>query len=163
MSVCRTIAFGVMTLIFLCSCSVVPKWGKQTDVSKSDKTQATPKSGKAPDVSKPLKSQDSNKGAMLLSAGIAQYEDGEYELAENNLNSALALGLTDPADKITAHKYLAFLYCASGLEALCQMEFSKVFEIDPQFTLSPAEAGHPIWQPVYDKARSQVTPVQKKP
>ena len=154
MSVCRTIAFGVMTLIFLCSCSVVPKWGKQTDVSKSVKTQASPK---------PVKSQDSNKGFTLFSAGIAQYEEGEYELAENNLNSALALGLADPADKITAHKYLAFLYCVSGLEALCQMEFSKVFELDPQFTLSPAETGHPIWQPVYDKARSQVTPGQKKP
>jgi len=38
-----------------------------------------------------------------------------------------------------------------------------VFEIDPGFTLSPAETGHPIWQPVYNKAKRQITTGQKKP
>jgi hypothetical protein len=154
MSNFRTIALWVISLIFLSSCSYVPKWGKQTEASPSSNTQVTGKS---------IKQSDANQGADLFAAGIAQYEEGEYELAEHNLNSALALGLADPVDKITAHKYLAFLYCVSGLEALCQMEFGKVFEIDPGFTLSPAETGHPIWQPVYNKAKRQITTGQKKP
>jgi hypothetical protein len=150
----RTVAIWGMALILLSSCSYVPKWSKKTDVSPPDTTQTTVKSKKL---------SDSNKGAPLLTAGITQYEAGEYELAENNLKSALTLGLADPTDQITAHKYLAFLYCISGLEALCQMEFAKIFDIDPQFTLSPAETGHPMWQPVYDKVKNQTTLGQKKP
>lgn len=150
----RTAVIWGMALILLSSCSYIPKMGKQKDVPLSDTAQTTVKSKKL---------SESNKGAPLLTAGITQYEAGEYELAENNLKSALTLGLADPTDQITAHKYLAFLYCVSGLEALCQMEFAKVFDIDPGFTLSPAETGHPIWQPVYDKAKNQTTSGQKKP
>lgn len=150
----RTVVIWGMALILLSSCSYVPKFGKKSDAPPAETTQTTVKSKKM---------SDANKGVPLLTAGISQYEAGEYELAENNLKSALTLGLIDPTDQITAHKYLAFLYCVSGLEALCQMEFAKIFDIDPKFTLSPAETGHPIWQPVYDKAKNQTTGGQKKP
>ena len=73
------------------------------------------------------------------------------------------MGLADPGDKITAHKYLAFLYCVSARKTLCKKEFKKAFEIDPGFTLSPAEEGHPMWQPVYRQVKNQMTPVKKKP
>jgi tetratricopeptide (TPR) repeat protein len=143
MSVFRTNALFMLTLIFLAACSFAPKWSKPQDVPKSNKIQ------------------NSNNGSVLYAAGIANYEEGEYDLAEKNLNSALALGLAEPGDNIMAHKYLAFLYCVSGRQSLCQMEFKKAFELDPGFTLSPAEAGHPIWQPAYDKVKNQMMPVKK--
>jgi Tfp pilus assembly protein PilF len=154
MPVFRTSVLFMVTLIILSACSFAHKAGKPQDAPKSGKTQEAPKSAKTP---------DSNKGGALYAAGIAHYEEGEYDLAEKNLNSALALGLADSEDKIKAHKYLAFLYCVSGRQTLCQKEFKKAFELDPAFTLSPAEAGHPIWQPVYDNVKGQMTPVKKTP
>ncbi|MBI5589272.1 MAG: TssQ family T6SS-associated lipoprotein [Deltaproteobacteria bacterium] len=141
----RTIALCMVTLIILAACSFAPKPGKPQSIPKSSK------------------SEELNKGGLFYSAGITYYEEGEYEPAEKNLNSALALGLADPGDKIKAHKYLAFIYCVSGRQVLCENEFKKVFELDPGFTLSPAEAGHPMWQPVYDKVKSQMAPVKKTP
>jgi Tfp pilus assembly protein PilF len=154
MTAFRTNAIFIVTLIILAACSSAQKTGKTQDVPKPSKTQ---------DVPKPSKPQDLNKGRALYVAGITNYEEGEYELAEKNLKSALALGLADPIDKIMAHKYLAFLYCVSGRHTLCKKEFKKAFELDPDFTLSPAETGHPIWQPVYDNVKSQMTPVKKTP
>jgi Tfp pilus assembly protein PilF len=153
MSVFRTTSLCLMALMILSACSAAPKSSKPQEVPKSSQPQDAPKSGKP---------QGANKGGALYSMGITNYEEGEYDLAEKNLKSALTLGLADPGDKIKAHKYLAFLYCVSGRHTLCQNEFKKAFDIDPGFTLSPAEIGHPIWQPVYDKVKSRMTPAKNK-
>ena len=39
---------------------------------------------------------------------------------------------------------------------LCRDEFRKAFEIYPEFALTPAEDGHPIWGPVYRNVRTQL-------
>ena len=89
------------------------------------------------------------KGPQMLSSGIKSYEDGNYRDAIAQLQGALDTGLPASADKITAHKYLAFTYCVSNRETLCREEFGKVLAIDPKFDLAPAEAGHPIWGSVF--------------
>ena len=145
MSFLRTIALCMVTLTIFAACSFAPRTVKPQDIPKSSKPE------------------DGNKGGSFYSSGITYYEEGEYELAEKNLKFALTLGLADPEENKKAHKFLAFLYCVSERQALCQNEFIKVFELDPGFTLSPAESGHPMWQPVYDKVKSQMTPVKKSP
>ncbi len=145
MSFFRAIALCMMTLILLAGCSFISKPGKPRDIPKS---------------SKPV---DLNRGSSFYSAGITYYEEGEYESAEKNLKLALTLGLANPEDNKNAHKFLAFLYCVSDRQTLAETEFKKAFEIDPGFSLSPAESGHPMWQPVYDKVKSQMTPVKKLP
>ena len=145
MSFFRTIALCMMTLIVLSACSSAPKPVKPQDIPK---------------LSKP---EDLNKGRSFYVAGITYYEEGQYEDAEKNLRLALTLGLADPEDNRNAHKYLAFIYCVSDRRQLCESEFKKVFEIDPGFTLSPAESGHPMWQPVYDKVKSQMSQIKKTP
>jgi Tfp pilus assembly protein PilF len=107
--------------------------------------------------------EDLNPGGKQLSAGITYYEDAKYALAEKNLKDALALGLTDPDDQVAAHKYLAFLYCVSSRKTLCKEEFNKAFEIDPAFTLNPAEEGHPMWRNIYLQVKKQKTSVNKSP
>jgi Tfp pilus assembly protein PilF len=94
-----------------------------------------------------------NKAEQNLNTGIKLYEDGTYADAAKNLQSALDGGL-DKVDQVKAHKYLAFIDCVSDHEKLCREEFAKALAIDPGFTLKPAEAGHPIWGPVFVSVKS---------
>jgi Tfp pilus assembly protein PilF len=84
-----------------------------------------------------------------LASGIKSYEDGYYKTALLHLQQADEIGLNDNRDKIVAHKYLAFIHCISKREQECREEFRKALEINPAFELEPAEAGHPIWGPIF--------------
>lgn len=89
-----------------------------------------------------------SKGEPQLQAGIRLYENGRYPQATTSLQSALNAGLSD-ADQVTANKYLAFISCVSSRERQCRAYFRRALEIDPSFELEPAEAGHPMWGPVF--------------
>lgn len=80
---------------------------------------------------------------------MRSYDDGQYELAETALRAALAGTLRSPRDKATAHKLLAFIYCTSNREAQCEAAFKAARDNDPTFRLGRAEAGHPLWGPVF--------------
>ena len=88
------------------------------------------------------------KGEAALAVGLQRYQAGEYPASAKSLQSALALGLANP-DRITAHKHLAFIHCASSRERACRDAFRKALEIDPGLELAPAEAGHPAWGPLF--------------
>jgi Tfp pilus assembly protein PilF len=102
-----------------------------------------------------LQSLFKNEGAPALSTGIRQYDDGNYAESLKNLQSAVDLGLAGKSDRIKAHKYMAFIHCVSGRERQCRDEFRKGLEIDPQMELEAAEAGHPIWGPVFRAAKAR--------
>ena len=91
-----------------------------------------------------------------LTTGITQYEAGDYDNALKNLSGALDHGLLTKAEQASARKHLAFIHCVSNREAACRDEFRKAFEIYPEFSLSAAEDGHPIWGPVYRNVRTQL-------
>lgn len=95
------------------------------------------------------------KAEQALSAGISQFEEGEYADATRNLRSALDLGLARPADGVKAHKYLAFIQCVSGRPRQCQDEFRKALEIDPAMELELSESGHPLWGPEFRSAKAR--------
>jgi Tfp pilus assembly protein PilF len=94
------------------------------------------------------------KGQPQLRAGIKFYEDGRYAQAERNFEQALNSGLADPA-RVTAHKYLAFIHCASRRERQCRGHFASALEIDPAFELDASEAGHPMWGPVFRSVKAR--------
>jgi Tfp pilus assembly protein PilF len=94
-----------------------------------------------------------NKGDAALAAGLRQYEDGNYGEAAKQLQTAIDQGLSS-ANRVTAHKHLAFIHCASGRTAACRDEFRKALAINPDMQLSPAEAGHPSWGPVFRSAKA---------
>ena len=83
-----------------------------------------------------------------LTMGVWMYEDGDYGGSENYLKSALSQEQTD-AERVRAHKYLAFILCAERHEQECRREFREALAIDPSFELTPAEQGHPTWGPVF--------------
>ena len=93
---------------------------------------------------------------------MKSYEDGDYRSAARQLQSALSLGLPAFADQATAHKYLAFIACASGRQRACRDEFRKAFEADGNFNLTPAEAGHPVWGPVFRSVKAEMAKARPK-
>jgi Tfp pilus assembly protein PilF len=98
---------------------------------------------------------------QLLEKGIKKYEDGEYKSASTHLQNALNTGLSRKTDSAKAHKYLAFIACGSENTRRCRDEFRKAFDDDPNFALDAAEAGHPVWGPVYRGVRGQVKSKEK--
>jgi Tfp pilus assembly protein PilF len=84
-----------------------------------------------------------------LIEGIRLYDDGQYPAAEVALQRALQAGLASARDRATAHKLIAFVACTSGREAECEAAFRAARAADPGFELGRAEAGHPMWGPVW--------------
>jgi Tfp pilus assembly protein PilF len=99
----------------------------------------------------------SSKGAATLAAGIRQYDEGEYPEAVRNLQAAIDLGLTE-REQVNAHKHLAFVHCSSGRERACREEFRKALSSDPALELTAAEAGHPVWGPIFTALKSGPAP-----
>lgn len=88
-----------------------------------------------------------------LMSGLRLYEDAQYAEAEKALNEALRLKLASARDRATAYKTLAFIYCTTERPAECEAAFRTARLTDPQFMLNKAEAGHPVWGPVYARSR----------
>jgi hypothetical protein len=81
--------------------------------------------------------------------GLRFYEDGVFDRAEQSFRSALLQGLRDRRDVASAHKYLAFIACAFNRVPECEHQFRQAIGADPNFVLTDAEIGHPVWGPVY--------------
>jgi Tfp pilus assembly protein PilF len=93
-------------------------------------------------------------GNSYLEEGIENYEEGNYRIAKRRLQFALEEGLSKP-DRVNAHKYLAFIACVSSRQLTCREEFAIALELDPNFELTPAEAGHPIWGPMFKSVKGK--------
>jgi hypothetical protein len=96
----------------------------------------------------------SNKGEDELAFGVRAYEDGEIAYSAKLLQASLDQGLRSTSDRVRAHKYLAFIHCASSRVPQCRDEFKKALDIDPSFDLRESEAGHPIWGPVFRSVKT---------
>jgi len=96
------------------------------------------------------------RAAEQLALGQKQFEAGDLEGATRNFNASLEHGMLSKGDQSVARKHLAMINCVSNREAQCRDEFRKAFEINPDFALTQAEDGHPIWGPVYRSVRTQL-------
>jgi tetratricopeptide (TPR) repeat protein len=131
-------------LLALAGCEQMPKVG--------DSASAVP----APPAPQITEAQLRERATGQLTRGVELYQAGEYEAAIKSLASSLDHGLLGRPDQARARKLMAFSHCVQGRELLCRDEFRKAFEIFPEFALSPAEDGHPIWGPVYRTVRTQL-------
>jgi Tfp pilus assembly protein PilF len=95
------------------------------------------------------------KGSPALAAGVQQFENGQYADAAKTLQTALDLGLNSSGDRARAHKYLAFMHCASNRLTQCREQFSRALEASPQLELEPSEVGHPIWGPAFKQVKAK--------
>ncbi len=90
-----------------------------------------------------------------LDKGVMSYEEGNYIASMAALNDVLQTKLANKDDKVSAYKYLAFIHCVSGREKMCYESFRKALALNPSFELTPAEAGHPVWGPVFRSAKAK--------
>lgn len=95
-------------------------------------------------------------GPVVMLMGIHNYEQGEFDKAEDFLRTALTLGLPDQRDWARASKYLAFILCTSERQDDCASVFRSILERDPAFSLSRSEAGHPMWGPVFSEIKREM-------
>jgi hypothetical protein len=102
------------------------------------------------------------KADLELNKGIRNYEEGDYKNAASHFQNALEDGLAAVGDQVTAHKFLAFIYCISGEKMACRAEFRKVFNLNSKFELTPAEAGHPIWGPAFQDVKAEAASRKRK-
>jgi Tfp pilus assembly protein PilF len=131
--------FIIMLMLLLTGCETVQK-GVSHITDSLDFEKARAKSTEETALPTP---------EARLKSGITQYEQGNYANAQRLIQGALGEGLISRTDQARAYKYLAFIYCITDRVAQCRQEFSNAVSADPKFSLTPAEAGHPSWGPVY--------------
>lgn len=95
-----------------------------------------------------------SKGEAAFATGMQEYENAQYVESARHLQAAVNLGLAD-AQRARAHKHLAFIHCASGRERLCREDFRKALAVEPKMDLTAAEAGHPVWGPIFRSMKEE--------
>lgn len=115
-----------------------------------------PAASAAPAAPQITEAQLRERAQGQLAKGAELYQAGDYEAAIRSLSGSLDHGLLTRPDQARARKLMAFSHCVQGREPLCRDEFRKAFEIFPEFSLTAAEDGHPIWGPVYRDVRTRL-------
>jgi tetratricopeptide (TPR) repeat protein len=100
------------------------------------------------------------KAEQMLVDGLVKYEAGEYPEAHTLLEAAYKEGLKEKKDQVRALKHSAFCLCLMSKWRDCRAEFLKIYDIDPDFDLTPAEAGHPSWTKTFAGAKAQAKRAQ---
>ena len=89
---------------------------------------------------------------MALKDALESYNNGDYNGAIKRLGSNdIAKGSKNL--QLSALKYTAFSYCVTARPVLCRQQFDKALKLDPTFDLDTGENGHPLWGPVFARAR----------
>ncbi len=161
-----TIGTVLSVLALAAACAAPPAKGPEPAAPGTPSVPASAPSTAAPPPAVPVAPMPAEPVLDLsqqeLAKGIKSYEDGSYPTAARQLQAALNFGLAAPAEQAQARKYLAFIQCVSKRGQACRDEFRKAFAADPTFDLAPAEAGHPIWGPVFRAVKAeQGKPVRK--
>lgn len=132
----RTIFLGGLAVLLMSGCQTTKTWNPFACDAAHAGGAATPTDKK-------------------LNYGVLSYEEGNYQASIMALQGVLDTGLSGKPEQVKAYKYLAFIQCVSGREAMCRDYFKKALAIDPNFNLDTAEAGHPLWGPAFRSVKSK--------
>jgi tetratricopeptide (TPR) repeat protein len=127
-------------LITLASCAMFP---------------ATPPP-KATPVPEPTIPPRTERALANLADGLKRYDAGNFDEAKTSFLLAADSGVLTTAQQLDARKHMAFIYALQNRESSAREEFEKAFALDAKFELTPAEAGHPKWGPVYRQVKADV-------
>lgn len=105
----------------------------------------------APPVAVPVISPD----VQALKEGLALYSSGDFNGTIKKLSNAMEIwNGENKALQLDAIKHIAFSYCVTSKPLLCQQQFERALKLDPSFELAAGEIGHPLWGPVFLKAKN---------
>jgi hypothetical protein len=97
---------------------------------------------------------DAGRAPSALREGIGLYNEGDFNGAIRRL-SASDIANGSVGTRVTALKYTAFSYCVTSRPVQCRESFEKALRLDPSFDLAPGEHGHPLWGPVFARAKKE--------
>jgi tetratricopeptide (TPR) repeat protein len=100
------------------------------------------------------------KAEQMLVDGLVKYDAGDFAEAHRLLEGAFKEGLKAKNDQVRALKHSAFCLCLLGKYRDCRAEFVRIYDVDPDFDLTPAEAGHPSWTKTFAGAKAQAKKAQ---
>jgi hypothetical protein len=153
-AISRTLAGLFAGAVLLSGCDTVAPLLKSKPDPVAHKPAPAPAAKPAPGTPGnpivPNPSAASEQGA--LRDGIDLYNKGAYNEAIKKL-AAPEIAASAKADRLQAYKYSAFSYCVTSRQTLCRQQFEKAFKLDPAFNLQPGEHGHPLWTPMFEKAK----------
>ena len=158
-SIVFSLSFGAL---MLSGCATPPPATKDYPAPTSTATAAPVSTApsSAPTTSTPGASSppavDPSIAERALGTAIAAYERGEFASAIRQLTPLSNDGSLDAAQQLRALKTLAFSQCSSNARTLCRQTFERALRADSSFDLAPAERGHPLWQPEFERARKVV-------
>jgi hypothetical protein len=99
---------------------------------------------------------------VALHDGIEAYNNGDYNGAIKKL-AAPDIVKSSKANQLSAIKYTAFSYCLSNRARQCRQQFDRALKLDPAFELDTGEDSHPMWGPVFAKAKkAKVAPAKSQ-
>lgn len=127
-------------LLTLASCAMFP-------------TTPPPKPAPAPEPTVPPRTE---RALANLSEALKRYDAGNFEEAKTSFLLAADSGVLSTTQQLDARKHMAFIYALQNRESSAREEFEKAFAIDAKFELTPAEAGHPKWGPIYRQVKADV-------
>ncbi|HEX8477368.1 MAG TPA: TssQ family T6SS-associated lipoprotein [Telluria sp.] len=154
--------------LLLSACADLPTFGKnapggvhpaanadhpraETVLARDNQREAARDSVREP-VREPAR-EPTRDAAASLREGIRLYNNGDFNNAIVKLN-APEIQSANAATRISALKYSAFSYCVTQRPVQCRQSFDKALRLDAGFVLAPGEEGHPMWGPVFQKARA---------
>jgi len=117
-------------------------------------SMSVPQAPSAAVPAQPTVQQELDRAAQKdLEEAIALYDKGDFNGTVDRIASSAAIGRGSIAIQTSAYKLSAFSYCVTRRAAQCRAQFEAAFKADPAFDLAPAERGHPLWGPVFDRVR----------
>ena len=153
---------GLLAALLLGGCAQFPMFDKSPAQSPAH-PKAAAVDREAPrepaHAREPVRPRDADgtgpREAAGLRDGIRLYNEGEYNAAIRRL-SARDVTTAPVATRVAALKYTAFSYCVTSRPAQCRQAFDKALRLDPTFDLAPGEHCHPLWGPVFTKAKQSI-------
>jgi predicted small secreted protein len=142
---------SLLAAVLLAGCAQTPVAGGGAAPSPAPHTGANmagPRPGAEPQPSPAA----ADPAQTALHDGIEAFGNGDYNGAIRKLG-APEIGKSSRATQLSAIKYTAFSYCVSGRPKQCRQQFDKALKLDPNFELETGEDGHPLWGPVFARAK----------
>lgn len=144
---------GIFLVAACCAgCATIQEWQTQKN-KKSSPPPLPPIVDATPAAPPPPVSTEPTAAQTALNQGISLYNDGDYNAAVKKLAGISQSSSGDKTIQVKALKYMAFSYCVMGHQSSCRQEFDKALKLDPSFDLDQGEKGHPLWGPIFEKAK----------
>lgn len=144
----RLLGFTMLLLLSACATAPEPTRIPAAEPPPQAAPAAMPSQPSAEEVSAQRAQQD-------LDDGVALFDKGDFDGAIRRLQNSPDIWQAAEPVRVQAYKTIAFGYCVTRRRAACRQNFERLLKLDPAFRLAPAEAGHPMWGPVFRQAQRE--------